>query len=48
MFHGILEIKKGGQSYKKKEFKNTKNWDFSYGFSPLFWSKIGNFFRVFI
>ena len=34
-------------NYKNKNFKKSKNWDFSKGVSPWFWSKIGIFFRFF-
>ena len=30
-------------SYEKKKLKKSKNWDFSKGVSPSFWSKIDNF-----
>ena len=39
----ILERKKAFQDYKNKKLKKSKNWDFSKGVSPWFWSKIGNF-----
>ena len=29
--------------YKKKTFKNSKNWHFSKGVNPCFWSKTGHF-----
>ena len=43
VFHDILERKNAFICYKNKEFKKMKNWDFSKGVSPWFWSKIGHF-----
>ena len=42
VFENILK-KKAFQDYKNKKLKKSKNWDFSKGVSPWFWSKIGNF-----
>ena len=42
VFHDILEGKNAFLGYKNKKFKNSKNWDFSKGVSPWFWSKIGH------
>ena len=42
VFHDILEGKNAFLGYKNKKFKNSKNWDFSEGVSPWFWSKIGH------
>ena len=39
VFNNILERKKAFLDYKKK-VKKVKNWDFSKGVSPRFWSKI--------
>ena len=39
VFDDILERKKAFLDYKKK-VKKVKNWDFSKGVSPRFWSKI--------
>ena len=39
VFYDILERKKGILGYKKKKFKQSKNWHFS----KLFWSKNGHF-----
>ena len=43
VFYGILERKNALLDYKNRKFKKSKNWDFSNGVSPRFWSKIGNF-----
>ena len=40
---GYSRKKKRLQRLHKKRLKKSKNWDFSKGVSPLFWSKIGNF-----
>ena len=40
VFDNILERKKGFLDYKKEKVKKVKNWDFSKGVSPWFWSKI--------
>ena len=40
MFHDILQREKAFLDYKNKKFKKLKNWDFSNGVSPWFWSKI--------
>ena len=42
VFHDILEGKNAFLGYKNKKFKNSKNWDFTKGVSPWFWSKIGH------
>ena len=39
VFDDILERKQAFLDYKKK-VKKVKNWDFSKGVSPRFWSKI--------
>ena len=33
--------------YKNKKFKNSKNWHFSKGVNPSFWSKNGHFSNFF-
>ena len=33
--------------YKNKKFKKSKNWHFSRGVNPWFWSKKGPFFQLF-
>ena len=40
VFDDILERKQAFLDYKKKKVKKVKNWDFSKGVSPWFWSKI--------
>ena len=45
MFYDILEGRISFLDYKDRKLKKSKNWDFSKGVSPWFWSKIGNFFR---
>ena len=42
-FDNILERKKAFLDYKKQKVKTVKNWDFSKGVSPWFWSKILKF-----
>ena len=46
-FHDILEQKKAFLGYKNKKFKKSKNWHFSKGVDPLFWSKNGHFSKLF-
>ena len=40
VFDDILEMKKAFSTIKKQKVKTVKNWDFSKGVSPWFWSKI--------
>ena len=40
VFDDIVEKKKAFLDYKKQKVKKVKNWDFSKGVSPWFWSKI--------
>ena len=40
VFDDILERKKAFLDQKKEKVKTAKNWDFSKGDSPWFWSKI--------
>ena len=40
VFDDILERKQAFLDYKKEKVKKVKNWDFSKGVSPWFWSKI--------
>ena len=40
MFDDILEKKKAFLDYKTQKVKKVKNWDFSKGVSPWFWSKM--------
>ena len=42
-FSDILEQKNAFLSYKKNNFKKSKNWHFSNGVNPWFWSKNGHF-----
>ena len=43
MFYDILKRKNAFLGYKNKKLKKSKNWHFSKGVSPWFWSKIGHF-----
>ena len=43
VFYDILEGKNAFLAYKKKKFKKSKNWHFSKGVNPWFWSKNGHF-----
>ena len=45
VFYHILEKKKLFFSYKNKKFKKLKNWYFSQGVNPWFWSNYGHFFN---
>ena len=47
MFFHILERKNAFLGYKNNKFKKSKNWDFSKGGNPWFWSKMGHFPIVF-
>ena len=47
IFYDILERKNALLGYKDKKFKKTKNWDFSKGINPGFWSKNGHFSQLF-
>ena len=46
-FYDILERKSFFLGYKNQEFKNSKNWHFSKGVNPWFWSKYGHFSNCF-
>ena len=46
VFYDILEPKNTFLGYKKK-FKKLKNWHFSKGVNPCFWSKNGHFSNFF-
>ena len=48
VFHDILEPKNAFLGYKNKKFKKSKNWHFSKGVNPLFWSKNGRFSTFFL
>ena len=43
VFDDILERKNAFLGYKNKKFKKSKNWHFSKGDNPLFWSKTDHF-----
>ena len=43
VFYDSPERKNAFLSYKIKKFKKSKNWDFSKGVNPWFWSKKGHF-----
>ena len=43
VFNDILERKNAFLGYKNKTFKKSKNWHFSKGVNPWFWSKNGHF-----
>ena len=45
VFYDILEGRNAFLDYKNNKLKKSKNWDFSKGVCPYFWSKIGNFSR---
>ena len=47
VFYDILERKNGFLRYKNNKFKNSKNWQFSQGVNPWFWSKNSNFSNFF-
>ena len=46
-FCNILERKTVFLGYKNKKFNQSKNWDFSKGVNPWFWSENGHFSNVF-
>ena len=48
VFYDTLEGKNAFLGYKNKKFKQLKNWLFSKGVSPWFWSKIGHLFTFFL
>ena len=43
VFYDILERKNAFLRCKNQKFKKSKNWQFSKGVNPWFWSKNGNF-----
>ena len=47
VFYDILERKNAFLGYKNKKFKKSKNWHFSKGVNPWFWSKNGQFSNFF-
>ena len=48
VFYDIQEQKNAFIAYKNKKFKTSKNWPFSKGVNPWFWSKNGHFLNFFI
>ena len=48
VFYEILERKNAFLGYKNKKFKRSKNWHFSKGVNPGFWSKKGRFCKFFL
>ena len=47
VFYDILERKNAFLDYKNKKLKKWKNWHFSKGVNPWFWSKNGHFSNFF-
>ena len=47
VFYDILERRNSILAYKSKKSKNSKNWHFSKGINPWFWSKNGHFSNFF-
>ena len=47
VFYDILEQKNAFLGYKNRKFKQSKNWHFSKGVNPWFWSKNGHFSKLF-
>ena len=47
VFDDILGLKNAFLGYKNKKFKKSKNWHFSKGVNPWFWSKNGHFSNFF-
>ena len=47
VFYNILERKNPFLGYKNKKFKTSKNWRFSKGDNPWFWSKNGHYSTFF-
>ena len=47
IFYDILEQTNTFLGYKNKNLKKSKNWHFSKGFFPWFWSKNGHFSNFF-
>ena len=48
VFYDILERKTAFLGYKNKKFKMSKNWHFSKGVNPWFWSKNCHFSNFFL
>ena len=47
VFDDILERKNAFLDYKTEKSKKSKNWHFSQGVNPWFWSKNGHFSNLF-
>ena len=47
VFYDILERKNAFLRYKNNKFKKSKNWHFSQGVNPWFWSKHSHFSNFF-
>ena len=47
LFYDNLKRRNAFVGYKKKKFKKSKNWQFSRGVNPWFWSKNGHFYNLF-
>ena len=47
VFYDTLEGENASPGYKNKKFRKSKNWHFSKGVNPWFWSKNGHFFQLF-
>ena len=47
VFYDILERKNAFLGYENKKFKKPKNWHFSKGVNPCFWSENGDFSNLF-
>ena len=47
VFYDILERKNAFLGYKNKKLKKSKDWHFSKGVNPWFWSKNGHFSTLF-
>ena len=47
VFYDILERKNAFVRYKNRKLKKSKNWHFSKGVNPWFWSKNGHFSNLF-
>ena len=48
VFNDIVERKNAFLGFKNKKSKKCKNWHFSQGVNPWFWSKNGHFSNSFI
>ena len=47
VFYDILELKNAFLGNKNKKFKKSKNWHFTKGVNPRFWSKNAHFSKFF-